>query len=390
MGQCGKMRALGHRLLAVFLLGSAALAAAGSPPRDQALEQARQVVEEVRHRTFLRPVPESAIDSSRLRSVLEQKFAEGLPIALPEYFRCLSALGALDPADLPGLSARLFAFYESQVLAFYDPSSRQFFVSEAARDKLGALGPTEMSLLFTHELTHALQDQYLSLDERLRALRDNGDAAMALDSLLEGEATEVMIEGALRDLPGADDQINALLGPLLTSSAADLAPDSKSVPAFFVQQLFFPYTDGTAFVRERKKRGGWAAIDALWRRPPTSTSEILHGSLSWAPAEGLLPPAADVATPKGSKRLYADTLGEWTLRFLFRKANVPEADAVAAAWRGDRFLFFDSGSAILFTGRIQAADDASARRIAQAFSQVRPGIRAEARGRLVTVESAGD
>jgi hypothetical protein len=111
-----------------------------------------------------------------------------------------------------------------------------------------------------------------------------------------------------------------------------------------VDQLFFPYAEGTAFVRAAVKKGGWAEIDRLWRNPPESTSEILHGAPYPPPARNLLP--SNVATLAPGQRLsYTDTLGEWTIRFLLgRSLTDEEASAGASGWRGDRIAYFVSGS----------------------------------------------
>ncbi len=354
---------------------------------EERLAEARKTVESVRGRTFRRNVPAETVDGSRLRKLLAQKLQEGLVVDLDDYFRSLAAIGALSPTDLPGLRDRLLDFYVGQVLAFYDPAERKFFVSAAGKEKVGGFSGVEESLVFTHELTHALQDQYLSLDRLLRRLKSDGDAALAMEALLEGEATEVMIESAVQDLPGGDEGIEAMLAPLLTASIGDLDPDAAKVPAFFSEQLFFPYSEGTAFVRAKKKRGGWKAIDAAWDAPPTSSAEILHPDLPRiTPGAPLLRDGA-VSPPAGATFLYSDSLGEWTLRFLFRKASVPEADAAAAGWRGDRFVFFQGGGRIAYAGRIRAADPPAALRILDAWKKATPDASGSVRGVEVSVYS---
>ena len=42
------------------------------------------------------------------------------------------------------------------------------------------------------------------------------------------------------------------------------------------ESLSAPYTDGFAFVQERRHLGGWAAVDAAFRDLPVSTEQILH------------------------------------------------------------------------------------------------------------------
>jgi hypothetical protein len=384
MRKCGNMRGIG-RLICLGATGLLSLRPALSNDTADRLREAQKLVETVRGRTFSRSVPSEPIAGARLKAVLTEKFEEGLPVPAEDYFRAAAALGALSESDLPGLKERLLDFYQAQVLAFYDPSAGKFFVSSDAAERAGVLGGAEESLVFTHELTHALQDQNLSLEKRIRDLRDDGDAQLALDALLEGEATEVMIEAAVKDLPGAEDILETALGPLLTVGRMDLGPEAAKIPDFFTEQLLFPYTEGTAFIRERKKHGGWAAIDKLWALPPRSSSEILHPDFRFSPARDLLPADKKIPLPAGYHLLYTDTLGEWTLRFLFRKAGIPDADAQAAAWRGDRFVFLKKNDRIAYFGKIRAQDPEAAQQILEAWKKAAPGSSGVVHGSDVVV-----
>jgi hypothetical protein len=381
---------MAHRLGRLAIVVGALLfsaGAAGPPAVSDRVAEAKKTVEEVRGRAFRREVPSETVGPDKLRTLLSRKLAEGLVVPPERYFRSLAAIGAISESDLPHLLDRLLDFYGGEVLAFYDPAEGKFFVSSSGKERLGGFGGMEETLVFTHELTHALQDQYLSLDRRLTALKSDGDAALAMDALLEGEATEVMIESAVKDLPGGEDGIEAMLAPLLTSSLADLDPDAAKVPAFFSEQLLFPYSEGTAYVRDLRKREGWKAIDALWNSPPASTAEILHAGSRRPPQGGALLGDRAVAPPPAGTFLYSDTLGEWTLRFLFRRAAVAEPDPVAAGWRGDRFLFFTSGDRIAYAGRIRASDAAGARRILDAWKKAAPASAGSADGTDVSVWS---
>jgi hypothetical protein len=161
-----------------------------------------------------------------------------------------------------------------------------------------------------------------------------------------------MVRVALAGLPGADESTEEMLGPLLSAGALERSGVPKDLPDYFVDQLFFPYADGTAYVRRIVKSQGWAGMDRLWKNPPLSTSEILHDGIVFAPAEGLLPANPGHLSPPGFHLLYCDTLGEWTVRFLLRRTlEAEEADAAAAGWRGDRIAFFSSGRAIAYLWR---------------------------------------
>jgi hypothetical protein len=350
----------------------AALSTASTDLLPQRISEVSREVEEVRGRKFERPVPATEIDLPEARRVLRAKILEGLPVAADEYFRTLSALGLID--DTPRLLDRLVDFYASQVVAFYDPEPRRFFVvkgGQALADQGLDMAGIAEELLYSHELTHALQDETIRLDARVKALKDDSDRAFALQCLLEGEATVVMIKVALKSIPGADAAAEEELAPLLSAGSLERANVPKDVPAYFVDQLFFPYVEGTAFVRAALKKGGWPEVDRLWKNPPESSAEILHGAPYPPPAGGLLP--ANVATLlPGQRLLYTDTMGEWTLRFLLGRA-LPEDEAArgAAGWRGDRIAFFSSGASVGYLWRIRFEDGLSSARFEAALRKAR-------------------
>lgn len=372
-----------HRAAVGGLALAASLAAAAGPVSKSALlpariEEAARAVEHVRGRRFERTVPATEIDGVELKKVLRTKLFEGFPASAEDTIRTLVALGFIE--ETPNLIDRLLDFYASQVIAFYDPEPRRFFLVRGAVDALpqseetAALGSTGAEkMIFAHELTHALQDESLRLDRRLKELKDNGDRALALESLLEGEATLVMIRVTLADLAGGESaDIEDSLAPLLSAGALEKANVPKDLPDYFVEQLFFPYADGTAYVRRLVKSGGWAAIDRLWKNPPASTSEILHEGAAFIPAENLLFGASDRQSPPGYHALYADTIGEWGIRFLLRRAMEPaQADPIAAGWRGDRIAFFGSGKSIAYFWRLRFDTPQSADRFETAWKTVR-------------------
>jgi hypothetical protein len=372
------------RFLAVLAAAAAALGAGALLPAR--VDQVAREVEKVRGKRFERSVPASEIDSGDLRKVLRSKLGEAFPATPEETLKTLAAFGLID--ESPGLIDRLIDFYASQVIAFYDPEPRRFFVVKGAAKELEKAGKKDVDtegiealpgmadmserLIFAHELTHALQDESLKLDKRMRALKDNGDRALALESLLEGEATLVMVRVVMSDLPGADESAEEMLEPLLTAGALERSGVPKDIPDYFVDQLFFPYAEGTAYVRRVVKEKGWSGMDRLWRNPPQTTSEILHQGTAFSPTEDLLPSKSEKLGPSGSRYLYSDTLGEWTVRFVLRR-QLPEeeADAAAAGWRGDRIAFFTSSRGIAYLWRVRLDSADAAGRFEAAWKKAR-------------------
>jgi hypothetical protein len=103
-----------------------------------------------------------------------------------------------------------------------------------------------------------------------------------------------------------------------------------------------------------------------------SSSEILHEGPGFVPVENLLPGNSERLSPSGFHFLYADTLGEWTLRFLLRRSLAEDqADAAASGWRGDRIVFFASGRTIAYLWRTRFDSPASAERFEAAWTRAR-------------------
>lgn len=382
-----------------------------SPPLAARVEQARKLVERVRGVPFRSSVASAWLPEKELPRVLEKQLGEDLPVPFPRWAASLSALGLIDPS--PDLLRRVTNLYARQVVGFYDPRERRFYVvpersAEAASPAGVPTSAATTSLLETallaHELAHALQDQRLGLDARMRALRDSTDGLLALQCFLEGEATVVMADALLDGLPPearASAEASGLKQSLasLSSLEAGAIEGAEGVPEYFVKEMIFPYAAGTAWIERLRGTRGWAALDESYAgRIPSTTSEILH-------PEGL--PArlrlaeADVprpsALPAGTRALYPDTLGEWVLRFLLERAGAgPSAATVAAAWQDDRILFFEPerapGLPVGFVWRIRASSPAGAARIADSLvplwsgrpSSARPEV--TVRGDVVTVD----
>jgi hypothetical protein len=373
---CYPARVKRSRAAAVLLGLAAVLLCGASTLLPARIREVSRLVEDVRGRRFEGPVPASEIDGVALRKFLQVKLAESFPASPEETLRSLSVLGLIEKT--PDLVDRLLDFYASQVIAFYDPEPRRFFVvrggtKEGLEDLQG--GDLSERLLFSHELTHALQDQSLRLDRRFKSLKDDGDRALALQCLLEGEATLVMVRVALKDLPGAETAAEEALAPLLSAGALEQANAPKNLPPFFVEQLFFPYVEGTAFVRRAVTRGGWKEVDRLWTDPPLSTSEILHPERRIVPAGDLLPPDPAMLAPREARFLYSDTVGEWAIRFLLKR-SIPEeeASAAAAGWRGDRLAFYLAGREdYSYLWRVRFDSSATAEVFAAALDKARRG-----------------
>ena len=180
-----------------------------------------------------------------------------------------------------------------------------------------------------HELTHALQDQYINLEQLLDPKNDNGDELLAYSALVEGDATLTILDSQWRRT---------------AQSSSVASQDLPQVPMALKAILLFPYTHGLKFARELLKHGGYKRINQALRDPPHSSREILH------PAEYLsntqvrqIPRLEELdGVSDGYSPEYSDTLGEFSIKALLdtdASGSVTSAQG-AAGWVGDRIGVF--------------------------------------------------
>jgi hypothetical protein len=205
---------------------------------------------------------------------------------------------------------------------------------------------------------------------------------------MEGEATVVMAEVLMERIPAESRE---LLGKdLLTEMVSSLSlvgsaaiEGAEGVPEYFLKELIFPYSAGTAWVRQRKRNGGWGPVDEAYRRLPETTSEILHferkSRTRLAAADR--PSKRDV--PAGGRFLYSDTFGEWVLGLMLERAGAGEAAAaVAATWQDDHVIFFERPGIpprVGFVWRVRCATASDAGRLAASLEPLYAGKPAGAR-----------
>jgi hypothetical protein len=283
------------------------------------------------------PVEPKILDAAGIQKFVKDSFSKDNP---PEVVaangRLLITLGLLDPtASLQDLYIELLG---SQVAGLYNPDDKQLYVVS----KSGAIGPTE-KVTFSHEYTHALQDQNFDLKGLALDQIGDGDRGIARLSLVEGDATLVMSYWATANLTQAETF--QMLGESLDPANTKIL---NEMPAVLRESLLFPYTSGLAFVQGLQAGGGWQAVNDAFGKPPASTEQLLHPdkyASGEAPVKVDLP--TDLATRLGAgwKVGLEDTLGEFQLKVWLGNASGGKgaggAGAAAAGWGGDRVALLD-------------------------------------------------
>src|SRR4029079_13066229 len=177
-----------------------------------------------------------------------------------------------------------------QIIGYYDPKTKVLYIVNGSP-------PEAASITITHELVHALKDQYISLDSTQK-IEGKNDRQSAAQAVFEGQAVYEQIAAMLGantvavNLPGGWDRVREMIRENQSSM-----PVFSAAPLVIQETLIFPYLSGAEFVRNFKERNpGKALYDDM----PLSTEQILHPTAYFAkrdsPPETHLPPLSG-ATP---------------------------------------------------------------------------------------------
>jgi hypothetical protein len=333
---------------------------AGQPvePGDLPAEIERTIglVEQTRGLTFREPVAAEGITDE----VMDRKLEENFELYYPEEplarrSAAWRTLGVIPPdADL---RESLRAFMTGQVVGFYDPATGELVYLGDGTD----LGLTERQVL-AHELTHALDDQWFDL-ERLDALivscRD--EAFQAALGLVEGSAQYFSIQAVVSD---PDLDLGDIAAGLLEAVSA--GGGLEGVPPFVQELQTWPYIDGPTFVAALAK-DGTQAVDAAFRRPPTTTEQVMHPETypGERPRQIQIPDLAMAVGP-GWGDLDAMVVGEqWLRAMLALRLDRDQAADAAAGWDGAAYRAWSDGRDAIVA--LQTAWDSPAD--ADAFAQ---------------------
>jgi hypothetical protein len=358
------------RLASLFLLFLSATALRASD-----LQTATETVARIRGAAFRRPVVVKTIRRADLEPYFRAQVARSTQGTVDDYVTSLEVLQLIEPGGDP--LGELLSLYQAQVLAFYSPTEHVYYQIEGAPPGMPA-NPLMDDTIELHELMHALQDQTFGAGKRLETIETDWDAQLAYQSLLEGEATLVMIASLVESAGSSLDEVvksDMLVKTLGNAALMDQAMP-KGTPRYYAESLAFPYAVGFRFVLEAYRRGGWKALDAVHRRPPTSSAELLHPELYFD--ETFHAVKILKTRMRAPYEILDSTLGEFHWRFLLRDA------ALAATWRADRVQIVENAACeptVLIDSRWATAADAVRFRDAYTEKLAERGI-----GALTTVD----
>ena len=201
----------------------------------------------------------------------------------------------------------------------------------------------QLEWMIAHEVVHYLQDSNFDLGRLTAPIPGDSDAELARNFLVEGDAQAACFAWETKDrtLSSTSPEILRSQGDGVLD--ADGAFDYPVIGC--INMLPYNYAAGTIVqtVRER----GWAAVDELFRDPPSTSEQMLHAEKMLL-QEKPITISANTATLRtalpGSVVVRQDTLGEAKLFcMLAAVVSSTEARAAAAGWGGDRILVLQTG-----------------------------------------------
>jgi hypothetical protein len=349
------------RCIAVAVLGTilACRTPAGEkltqPEAEAAVTAVLPELEAIRGLTFKKKVPVKVVDDAKARAYALARFKRMTPDAkIAADTKAYQLLGLVPPGT--DILATMLDVLEEQAGGFYDPQTKSFYLLDDMPRMM--TGP-----LTTHEMTHALEDQYYDIDGRIEKVLDDDDAAFAVASVAEGSASLTMAVSMAREI--ASGKLDAQALSAMADSEAGRAEKLDAMPGVLRRQLLGPYVLGALFLSRgdlASTAGGYPRADAkaAWDKLPRSSEQILHPEKYWDPAKRDEPlsvtvPDCAAVLGQGWTRAGRGVLGELTIGGLVSATAPSSRDekamtsaapwtvTAAAGWGGDRFELWKKG-----------------------------------------------
>ena len=239
------------------------------------------------------------------------------------------------------LRDEMIKLLSEQIGGFYEPRTGEFYLVDW-------LDLDEQKPVMAHELMHAIQDQNFNLRRFEKFPKDQSDQELAIQALIEGEATVVMLNYIFKP-QGLD--ITKVPVPLLSifdmSNKSDDGrfPVLSSAPPAIRESLEFPYFYGASFVQTVVHRNSWQKMsDVYTKELPESTEQIMHPEKYLAQDHPVKVTLPDVTSQlgKGWRKNEVNVQGEFGYYLILGQfLDKKRAKDAAAGWGGDQYVFYD-------------------------------------------------
>jgi hypothetical protein len=289
----------------------------------------------------------------------------------------------LDPSDFEGdgpkPSESEVALYVAQETAFYkalgllpaasapldiSPGAIQeriagLYNSRDNRLKVRDVEPSPfVEEVLVHELTHALDDQHFDLARADLYVHDD-EAGATFDALAEGDARWVEVQYV--EAMSAGDQAAA------QAARQKISGSGPAFPPAIEGLLSFPYSAGAAFVDALREQGGATRVNQAFRKPPTTTAQILEPERYLAPEDD--GPSVRRPQPAGES-FRRGSLGELFVYLMVSgTSDATAARTAAKAWAADRYVAYTADERACVSARISIRDGAEPRMLRDALQR---------------------
>jgi hypothetical protein len=334
-------------------------------------------LQQIRQLDFKKPVPLVVESRAEADKDIQAQMSHD---ESDEEFRIDGRTGALIGLYPQGIDLKkeTLKLLDEQVAGFYDPDTKRMILVNGAMEP-GVLNNTAEFLMqrdvmgemvLAHELTHALQDQHFDLSGHLDALKNNDDRALALKCVAEGDAT---VTGFGYVIGGMDQARLDDIASRLSDLPAMFAKEAKSSPEGLRAPLIFQYSAGVKFVAEAYRRGGYAAVDQLFRQPPQSSQQIIHPEFYFQEPT----PPAEIAIAgyqpilPGWTKADENSEGELILSVILKLAfgDGSRQMTLAEDWAGDEIISLTRGNDLSVIWMIELRDERAASQFATAYTE---------------------
>jgi hypothetical protein len=320
----------------LFAAGCESAPEVGDGPYARLLGRAIPKVEQATGLTFKStPVLATRSKDEVREFLLRQLTSERAASQLGAQERIYKILGLIpQEMDLGEMLRRLL---EEQIVGYYDPATKTLYVVDGVKPEL-------LEVTVTHELVHALQDQYVNIDS-IQAQTGDADRQLAAQAILEGQAVYAQLRASLGEtgmrMGGWERARQAM------RDGQEGMPIFSNAPMVVRESLLFPYTGGADFVhRFTLRRTG----DDVLTDMPVSSRQLLsdaayfgRGDSAVGPADRDYPSTVTLPAPTKGRVVASNTFGEFETRLIMFEyiPNELAAGRAAQGVDGDRWALVE-------------------------------------------------
>lgn len=293
------------------------------------------------------PVKRKLITRQAVESYVEKRMQDDKDTQKLERSQAILVKFGLIPPDFD-LHGEFVRVLREQVAAYYDAKNKTVYM-------LDWVPPDQQKPVLAHELTHALQDQYIGLEKwELAGAKDDSplpdnqeevaeEAQAAREAVTEGQAMIVFLDYSLAplgvDVVKAPEVVDAMRSDMGKSQDS---PQFSAAPIYLQESLLMPYTFGSDFVRYvLVHKGKQAAYGGALDNPPIDTRQIMEPE-TYVANEKVPPidiPDLNKLIAPNYERYDFGGMGEFDV-YLLMKQYAPDDDPkkVYTHWRGGYYL----------------------------------------------------